>query len=212
MLPSRRASLWRYYQRRAPHYQGGVEGAYAYFAGLGVDVDVDALTAEHDEIERLLARLKPAAFLDVGAGPGVFTATLQGNGFALDQSEAALQRLRTVVTGVPVICADATALPVRRNAIARLFAGHLYGHLEAAEREAFLTEAHRVAEELVVLDSGRPPGAQPEEWQSRQLEDGSTFTVYKRHLTIDELVDEIGGEALFDGRYYVLARSVQLES
>jgi len=206
-LPSRRASLWTYYQRRAPHYRGGVEGGYEYFAGLGVDIDIDVLRAEHEEVERQLARLKPALFIDVGAGPGVFTGTFPGNGFALDQSEAALHRLRTVVAHVPVICADATALPARANAVTRLFAGHLYGHLEATEREAFLTEARRVADELVVLDSGRPPGAQREEWQSRQLDDGSTYTVYKRHFTVGELAAEIGGEALFDGRYYVLAQT-----
>ena len=43
------------------------------------------------------------------------------------------------------------------KAVTRLFAGHLYGHLEVAERASFLAEAHRVADELVILDSGRPP-------------------------------------------------------
>jgi ubiquinone/menaquinone biosynthesis C-methylase UbiE len=175
---------------------------------LGVDVDLEALRAELEEVEERLGGLDPVPFLDVGAGPGVFTGIVPGTGFALDQSDAALQRLRTVLAAVPVVCGDATALPVRAKSVIRLFAGHLSGHLEPAEREAFLTEARRVADELVILDSGRPLGAQAEEWQSRRLDDGSTHTVYKRHLTVEELAREIGGEALFGGRYYVLARSV----
>jgi ubiquinone/menaquinone biosynthesis C-methylase UbiE len=175
---------------------------------LGVDVDLEALRAELEEVEARLDRLDPVPFLDVGAGPGVFTGIVPGTAFALDQSDAALQRLRTVLAAVPVVCGDATALPVRAKSVVRLFAGHLYGHLEPPEREVFLTEARRVADELVILDSGRPLGAQAEEWQSRRLDDGSTFTVYKRHLTVEELAREISGEALFGGRYYVLARSV----
>jgi hypothetical protein len=31
--------------------------------------------------------------------------------------------------------------------------------------------------------------------------------VYKRHFEIDVLLEEVGGEALFSGRYYVLVRS-----
>jgi hypothetical protein len=205
---SRRASLWSYYQRRATHYAGGVEGAHAYFAGLGVDVDLEALRAELEEVEERLGGLDPVPFLDVGAGPGVFTGIVPGTGFALDQSDAALERLRTVLAAVPVVCGDAAALPVRAKSVIRLFAGHLYGHLEPTEREAFLTEARRVADELVILDSGRPLGAQAEEWQSRRMDDGSMYTVYKRHLTVEELAREIGGEALFGGRYYVLARCV----
>jgi hypothetical protein len=138
--PSRRASLWSYYQRRAPHYAGGVEGAHAYFVGLGVDVDLEALRAELEAVAERLGWLDAVPFLDVGAGPGVFTGIVPGTGFALDQSDAALQRLRTVLADVPVACGDATALPVRAKSVIRLFAGHLYGHLEPPERTAFLTE------------------------------------------------------------------------
>jgi Methyltransferase domain len=139
---------------------------------------------------------------------GVFTAEIPGRGFALDQSEKALRRLRVEVGDVPVVRADATALPLYANAVTRLFAGHLYGHLEPPERATFLAEARRIADELVILDSGLPPGARPEEWQSRTLSDGSTHTVYKRHFDIDALLAEVGGEPLFSGHYFVLVRSI----
>ena len=205
--PGARSSLWTYYDRRAWDYQGGVRGAQQYFAKLGVDTDPQVMGAELEEITRRLGALPPALFVDVGAGPGVFTTLLPGTGIAIDQSEAALRRLRGETTGVPVVRGDATALPLADKAVTRLFAGHLYGHLEPGERADFLAEAHRVAEELVILDSGRPPGAKAEEWQTRSLPDGTTHTVYKRHFEIDVLLAEIGGEPLFNGRYYVAVRS-----
>jgi SAM-dependent methyltransferase len=203
-----RASSWTYYDRRAAAYQGGVAGAFRYFRDLGVDVTADAIGDELREIRRQLARLSPATFVDVGAGPGVFTGQLPGSGFALDQSERALRRLRAEVTGFPVIRGDATALPLGAKAVTRVFAGHLYGHLEPDERAPFLAEVRRVADELVILDSGCPPGAPAEEWQRRTLPDGTTHTVYKRHFTIDTLAAEVGGDPLFAGRYYVLVHSL----
>jgi ubiquinone/menaquinone biosynthesis C-methylase UbiE len=207
-LPDRRASLWTYYDRRAPEYDGAVDGAYRYFRSLGVDVDLEAIRAERRAVTEELARLPPCVFVDVGAGPGVFTTEIPGNGFALDQSENALRRLRAEVGDVPAMRADATALPFGANMVTRLFAGHLYGHLEPPDRATFLSEARRVAHEFVILDSGLPPGARPEEWQTRSLPDGSTHTVYKRHFDIDVLVAEVGGEALFGGRYFVLVRAI----
>ena len=181
---------------------------YRYFRSLRVDVDLEALRAERRAVTRALARLRPCAFVDVGAGPGVFTGQIPGSGFAIDQSENALHRLQVKVDDVPAMRADATALPLRANALTRLFAGHLYGHLEPPERATFLAEARRVADELVILDSGLPAGARPEEWQTRSLADGSTHTVYKRHFEIDVLLAEVGGELLFGGRYFVLVRSI----
>ena len=201
-----RASLWTYYDRR--DYEGGVAGAFHYFSNLGVEVTPQAIDEEIREITRQLERLPPATFVDVGAGPGVFTARLPGTGFAVDQSERALRRLRVAIAGVPVIQGDATALPLAAKAVKRVFAGHLYGHLEPDERAAFLAEVRRVADELVILDSGLPPGAVAEEWQRRSLPDGTTYTVYKRHFSIEMLSAEVCGDPLFGGRYHVLVRSI----
>jgi SAM-dependent methyltransferase len=198
--------LWTYYDRR--DYEGGVAGAFRYFSNLGVEVTPQAIDEELREITRLLERLPLATFVDVGAGPGVFTARLPGTGLAVDQSERALRRLRVAIAGVPVIQGDATALPLAAKAVKRVFAGHLYGHLEPDERAAFLAEVRRVADELVILDSGLPPGAVAEEWQRRSLPDGTTYTVYKRHFTIETLSAEVCGDPLFGGRYYVLVRSI----
>jgi SAM-dependent methyltransferase len=206
---SRRSSLWTYYERRAPDYDGSVSGTQRYFAGVGVDADPEAIGAEREQVRRALTELQPASFVDVGAGPGVFTDLLPGHGLALDQSESALRRLRGDIAGVPVVRGEASALPLATGAVRRVFASHLYGHLEEEERLGFLTEARRVADELVIVDSGRPPAAKARQWQTRALADGSSFTVYRRHFEVDELRAEVGGEALFAGRYYVVVRSAR---
>jgi hypothetical protein len=87
-----------------------------------------------------------------------------------------------------------------------VFTGHFYGHLPAAERQQFLAEARRVAGELIVVDSARRPGTDPEQWQQRVLNDGSRHRVYKRYFTADQLAAELGGEVLFDGAWFVAAR------
>jgi SAM-dependent methyltransferase len=205
---NRRRSLWDYYDRRAPDYDGSVSGAQRYFASLGVDANANVIRTERAQLSHLLTHLKPTSFVDIGAGPGVFTGLLSGRGFALDQSESALRRLRGEAAEVPVVRGDSLALPLADKAVGRIFAGHLYGHLEEDERPVFLAESRRVADELVILDSGRPPGARAEEWQTRDLTDGTSYTVYKRHFNVDELVAEVGGEPLFSGSYYILIRSI----
>ena len=67
MTLRRRVSMRTYYDRRAPDYDGGVEGAYRYFLGLGVDVDRDAVRAERDELTRQLLRLSRGVSVDVAA-------------------------------------------------------------------------------------------------------------------------------------------------
>jgi hypothetical protein len=99
------------------------------------------------------------------------------------------------------------ALPLRTKAVGRVFISHLYGLLLPHERAALLAEASRVTEEIVILDSGRPTGAEAEEWQTRTLPDGSTYPIYRRHLDVDTLLREVGGEALFDGEYFVMIRA-----
>ncbi len=72
----------------------------------------------------------------------------------------------------------------------------------------FLGEARRVAPELVVVDSALRDDVQPVEWQERILNDGSSWQVYKRFFTPDELATELGGgETLFAGRWFVAVRA-----
>jgi demethylmenaquinone methyltransferase/2-methoxy-6-polyprenyl-1,4-benzoquinol methylase len=85
------------------------------------------------------------------------------------------------------------------------YTGHVSGHLPADEWQAFLTEARRVAGRLVVVDSDRRHGVDPDQWQERVLNDGSRHRVSKRYVTGDELAAELGGEVLWDGDWFVAA-------
>ena len=127
------------------------------------------IQAEAVEVRRLIRSMSPSPFVEVGAGPGTFTADLPGWGIALDQSEVALRVVRSGPADTPVVRGDALRLPVRDRAVARVFAAHIYGLLTEEERRPFLSEARRIAEELVVVDAGRPPNVPAEHWQRRTL-------------------------------------------
>ena len=103
---------------------------------------------------------------------------------------------------------DAVPLPFPDRAFERLFTGHFYGHLEEPDRAAFLEEARRVADELVLVDSSQAHSPVAVEWQPRVLNDGSEWEVYKRYFTGEGLAAELGGgEVLHEGRWFVVVRS-----
>jgi ubiquinone/menaquinone biosynthesis C-methylase UbiE len=56
-----------------------------------------------------------------------------------------------------VVTGDAVPLPFADGAFDRVFTSHFYGHLLPSEREAFVSEARRVARELVVVDAALRP-------------------------------------------------------
>jgi hypothetical protein len=132
---------------------------------------------------------------------------LAGSGLAVDQSYSALRFVRNEFPHLPAVRADGLCLPIRAKAVARFFAAHLYGLLQADERQAFLHEARRVAHEAIILDAGRPYGVKAEEWQARTLRGGGTYMIYRRHFDPEVLADEVGGTVTFAGRFYVLVRA-----
>jgi demethylmenaquinone methyltransferase/2-methoxy-6-polyprenyl-1,4-benzoquinol methylase len=86
---------------------------------------------------------------------------------------------------------DALALPFADESFERVLTAHFYGHLGEADRLAFLAEARRVADELVVVDSALREEVTPVEVQERILNDGSRWDIYKRYFTPDELSAEL---------------------
>ena len=144
--------------------------------------------------------------LDVACGTGFLTQHLRGYVVGLDQSPAMVAIAQSRLPTGLAILGDALHLVVADRAFDRVFTGHFYGHLPPAEREAFLSEARRVAGELVVVDSARRPGVDSGQWQEGVLNDGSRHRVYKRYFTADQLAGELDGEPLFDGAWFVAAR------
>jgi ubiquinone/menaquinone biosynthesis C-methylase UbiE len=188
-----------YYHRRAPEYDDWYEGK------IYGDPEHDSFLAERELLEREIAELPPERTLDVACGTGFLTRHLPGEIVGLDQSTAMLAIARRQAPNAEYVLGDAFALPFPDGSFDRVFAGHFYGHLEPPERAAFLSEARRVAPQLVVADAARRLGHEAEEWQQRAIADGTTWPVFKRFFLPEQLLDELGGgQVLFAGSWFIV--------
>jgi demethylmenaquinone methyltransferase/2-methoxy-6-polyprenyl-1,4-benzoquinol methylase len=188
-----------YYDRRAPEYDD-------WWLGRGQYAGLDR-PGWHEEVRQLIevvAGLPPARVLDVACGTGFLTRHLRGQVTALDQSPAMVEIACSAAPQARVVRGDAVPLPFADGSFDRVFTGHFYGHLLEPERAAFLAEAGRVADRLVVVDSAVREGVDEEQWQTRRLSDGSDHRVYKRYFSGPGLADELGGgSVLHAGRWFV---------
>jgi SAM-dependent methyltransferase len=132
---------------------------------------------------------------------------LRGEVVGLDASERMLAEARKQVPDASFVQGDALSLPFADGSFDRVFASYFYCHLEPDERARFLTEARRVASELVIVASIRGADDAAERWEERRLKDGSLWTVYKRVFEGEDLADELGGELVFKGDWFLLARA-----
>jgi demethylmenaquinone methyltransferase/2-methoxy-6-polyprenyl-1,4-benzoquinol methylase len=154
-----------------------------------------------------IASLPAAKTLDVACGTGFLTRHLHGDVTGLDQSPQMLDEARRKVPDARFVEGDALDLPFDDDAFDRVFTSFFYGHLESGDRERFVGECHRVAGELVFVDASRERADVDDEQQERVLNDGSTWSVYKRYFRPEELAQEVGGgEILHAGRSFVMVR------
>jgi SAM-dependent methyltransferase len=163
-----------------------------------------------DEVAALQATIEafePVPTLDVGCGTGFLTRWLPGLVVGLDASEAMLEIAHRQAPEAIFVYGDALSLPFPDGSFGRLFASHIYGHLDRAERQRFRREARRVADELVILDTAGESRGEGSV-QLRGLADGSRWQVFKQPFTPERLIDELeSGEALHRGDYFVMVRS-----
>ena len=192
-----------YYQARAAEYDEWWLGE-----GRFADRDRPGWDEELAELTQLIAGLPPRRTLDVACGTGFLTRHLRGEVVGLDQSEAMLAVAREQVPGATFVHSDALALPFPDGSFARVFTTYFYCHLEEPDRTRFLSEARRVAPALVVVGSIRRGDEQPERWEERTLNDGSTWSVFKRVFEPAALAQELGGgEVLHAGTWFVVVRA-----
>jgi ubiquinone/menaquinone biosynthesis C-methylase UbiE len=192
-----------YYDRRAREYDDWWHGT-----GLFASRDRPGWAAETARVVQALAALPPARVLDVACGTGFLTRHLRGEVVALDQSPEMVRIAAARMPHARVVQGDAVPLPFADATFDRIVTGHFYGHLLPEERAAFVAEARRVGDELIVVDSARRDGVPEEEWQERILDDGSRHRVFKRFLTAERLQDELGGgEVLHAGTWFVVFRA-----
>jgi len=191
-----------YYDRRAPEYDDWWLGR-----GLYSDRHRPGWEEEIDELAGVIASLEPVRTLDVACGTGFLTRHLRGEVVGLDASERMLEAARAQAPAASFVKGDALSLPFEDGAFDRVFTSYFYCHLEEGERRRFLAEARRVAPELVVVASIRGADDAAERWEERQLKDGSHWRVYKRVFEGEDLADELGGELLFQGSWFLVARA-----
>jgi demethylmenaquinone methyltransferase/2-methoxy-6-polyprenyl-1,4-benzoquinol methylase len=177
-----------YYDARAEEYDEWYLGT-----GLFADRERPEWNAAVERLREDLAALPPQRTLDVACGTGFLTRDLPGEVVGLDQSERMLAVASRQVPGAEFVRGDALALPFPARSFERVFTSHFYGHLEPRERTAFLREARRIAGELVVVDSALRPDHTAQEWQTRTLNDGRRFRVFKRYFVAQGLLRELGG-------------------
>jgi ubiquinone/menaquinone biosynthesis C-methylase UbiE len=189
-----------YYELRAEEYDEWYLGE-----GLFAERDRPGWQEELSQLCATLSGLEPLPTLDVACGTAFLSRHLTGRVVGVDRSAAMVRIARGRIAAAAV--ADALALPIAADAVARVFTAHFYGHLSPGERSRFLEEARRVCRELVVVDTAQRPGAPDETWQERVLNDGSRHRVYKRFLGAERLASEIGGSVVFAGRWFVGARA-----
>lgn len=191
-----------YYDRRAAEYDDWWLGR-----GLYEERERPGWDEEVDRLADAIAGLPPLRTLDVACGTGFLTRHLQGEVVGLDASERMLAEARKQVSGARFVQGNALSLPFADGAFDRVFTSYFYCHLEPEERARFLAEARRVAPELVVVASIRGAGDEAERWEERQLKDGSLWTVYKRVFEGEDLAAELGGELVFKGDWFLVARA-----
>jgi len=191
-----------YYDRRAPEYDDWwrAEGLYAGRDRQGWNEELDVLAS-------VIAGLPAVRTLDVACGTGFLTRHLEGNVTGLDASDRMLEVARKQAPNARFVQGDALDLPFEDNAFDRVFASYFYCHLEEAERVRFLAEARRVAPELVIVASVQGKGDPAVRWEERRLKDGSTWTVFKRVFSGEQLASELGGEVVFEGAWFVVVRA-----
>jgi ubiquinone/menaquinone biosynthesis C-methylase UbiE len=195
--------LKEYYDTRAPEYDD-------WYLGLGRFDGLDRPRWDDDvrELERTVSRLPPRRTLDVACGTGFLTRQLRGEVTGLDQSARMLEIAQQRSPEATFVQSDALELPFPDGSFDRVFTGHFYGHLQGDERLQFLSEARRLARELVVVDAIARPDREAEEHQERILNDGSRWEVYKRFFTPEQLCEELGGgEVVLANRWFLVVRS-----
>jgi ubiquinone/menaquinone biosynthesis C-methylase UbiE len=191
-----------YYDARAREYDDWWLGRGLYAENRPADWH-----EERELLERRIAELPPARTLDVACGTGFMTRHLRGEVVGLDQSGSMLEVARNQAPQAEFVRGDALALPFPDDSFDRVFASYFYCHLEEDDRLSFLTEARRVARELIVVGTVLREGEEPVRWDERVLKDGSRWKVFKRVFVPEELANELGGHVLHQSRLFVMIAS-----
>jgi SAM-dependent methyltransferase len=183
-----------YYDRRAPEYD-----ATSYEV---MRASEDA--ADLERLEEFLAELPPGRIVDIACGTGWLTRFLRGVVVGVDQSEAMLRIARARVPEARFVRATVPPLPFEDDSFDLAVAAHIYCHLEDEDvRREFVSEALRVAPQLIVVAQVWRHGLEEETWETRSLGDGSRHRVFKRYFMPERLATELRGSIALEMASFV---------
>ena len=191
-----------YYHARAREYDEWWLGVGLYADRRPPDWD-DA----RDGLIAFLESLPPARTLDVACGTGFITQHLPGEVTGLDQSDAMIEIARERMPDRTFVVGDAFDLPFADKSFERVLASFFYCHLEEPDRLRFLSEARRVAPELLVVGTIGREGEAGARWDEHVLNDGSHWQVYKRVFEPELLAEELGGEVVYAAHRLLVVRA-----
>ena len=190
----------RYYESRADEYDATTYELAAQDPDKAKD-----LTA----LQEFVAVLPNGRVLDVGCGTGWLTRYLRGRVVLLDSSESMLRLARQRMPAAVSVLAAVPPLPFPGKSFDLVFASHVYSHLQDRRmRRAFVSEAFRVADELLVVEQRCESGLPSEAWEERALGDGSVHSVYKRYLPASALAEELEGQTILENPTFIAVRAV----
>ena len=143
-------------------------------------------------------RRPPGIAVDLGCGPGWYTAPLGAPVVALDAALAMVRRTREVAAGALGVQADLLALPFRSGSIVAAWARNTYVHLRSVQLPAALADLHRSLTvgapiELTLFhgtEEGRdvfPDDDFPGRWFSTWTEERLRDVVHGAGFTLDDL-------------------------
>lgn len=112
------------------------------YEARSADYEAGREPRHRDDAIEFGARRPPGPVVDLGCGPGWYTAPLRAPAVALDAALAMVRRTREVAPGSLGVQADLLALPFRRGSLAGGWARNTYVHLPSAEVPMALADLH----------------------------------------------------------------------
>jgi ubiquinone/menaquinone biosynthesis C-methylase UbiE len=189
-----------YYDRRAPEYDAT---SYEVMRGSEEAADLERL-------EEFLAELPLGRIVDIACGTGWLTRFLRGAVVGVDQSEAMLRIARERVPEARFVRATVPPLPFEDDSFDLAVAAYIYCHLENDDmRRRFVSEALRVAPQLLVVAEVWRHGLDKEAWEERSLGDGSRHRVFKRYFIPERLATELRGSVALETGSFVAVSTVR---
>ena len=157
------------------------------------------------QAEALGARRPPGTAIDLGCGPGWYTAALGEPVVALDAARSMVRRAREVAPTSLGVQADLGALPFRRASLAAGWARNTYVHLRQDEVPMAFNDLHRAlvpgAPVEATVFAGDAEGYEvfpdddlPGRWFSMWSEDRLLDVLHGAGFVVDELVADVHGQ------------------